>query len=393
MQYLSVLALGLGAASLAAAAPSPSANDVNVFAGKNFYANKIYAKKVDTTIKNFLKKGDLLNAARARTVKRTGTFAWISKNADIADVPGLINDALLTQLITRKKQVVEIVVYNLPDRDCSAKASDGELKLADGGVKKYEEFIDKVAAQLTSKKAQQLDFAVILEPDSLGNLITNMGIEKCAGAAEAYKNGVAYAIKKLQAKNIALYIDATHGGWLGWNDNLRPSAELYAEVVKLAGPKAKVRGLATNVSNYGQFIAPVRENYTEWSNSWDEKNYANTLAPHLEAVGFPAHFIVDVGRSGKAGIRQEWGFWCNLRGAGFGPRPTADTQDPLVDALVWAKPGGESDGTSDPSSARFDEMCAGVNAHVPAPEAGEWFDEYISALIKNAEPPIKPSWI
>src|SRR5690606_8546787 len=104
MQFLSVLALGLGAASLAAAAPSSTnANDVNVFAGKNFYANKIYAKKVDTTIKNFLKKGDFLNAARARTIKRTGTFAWISKTADLADVPGLINDALLTQTITRKK--------------------------------------------------------------------------------------------------------------------------------------------------------------------------------------------------------------------------------------------------------------------------------------------------
>lgn len=29
--------------------------------------------------------------------------------------------------------VVQMVVYNLPDRDCAAKASDGELKLSDGG--------------------------------------------------------------------------------------------------------------------------------------------------------------------------------------------------------------------------------------------------------------------
>lgn len=29
--------------------------------------------------------------------------------------------------------VVQIVVYNLPDRDCSAKASDGELHLSDAG--------------------------------------------------------------------------------------------------------------------------------------------------------------------------------------------------------------------------------------------------------------------
>ena len=38
------------------------------------------------------------------------------------------------------------VLYNFPDRDCSAKASDGELKLADGGLEKYKtEYIDPVA--------------------------------------------------------------------------------------------------------------------------------------------------------------------------------------------------------------------------------------------------------
>jgi cellulose 1,4-beta-cellobiosidase len=37
------------------------------------------------------------------------------------------------------------VLYNFPDRDCSAKASDGELKIAEGGVEKYKtEYIDPV---------------------------------------------------------------------------------------------------------------------------------------------------------------------------------------------------------------------------------------------------------
>jgi cellulase/cellobiase CelA1 len=31
--------------------------------------------------------------------------------------------------------VVQFAVYNLPDRDCSAKASDGELHLSDAGEK------------------------------------------------------------------------------------------------------------------------------------------------------------------------------------------------------------------------------------------------------------------
>lgn len=37
------------------------------------------------------------------------------------------------------------VVYNFPDRDCSAKASDGELHLADDGLGRYKrEYIDKI---------------------------------------------------------------------------------------------------------------------------------------------------------------------------------------------------------------------------------------------------------
>jgi cellulose 1,4-beta-cellobiosidase len=38
-----------------------------------------------------------------------------------------------------------------------------------------------------------------------------------------------------------------------------------------------------------------------------------------------------------------WGDWCNLKGAGFGVRPTTNTGDALVDAFVWVKPGGEGD--------------------------------------------------
>ena len=69
----------------------------------------------------------------------------------------------------------------------------------------------------------------------------------------------------------------------------------------------------------------------------------------LESSGFPAHFIVDQGRSGQQNLRQQWGDWCNIKGAGFGMRPTTDTGSPYIDAVVWAKPGGECDGTSNSS--------------------------------------------
>ena len=217
-----------------------------------------------------------------------------------------------------------------------------------------------------------------------------MKVDKCAKAAEGYKKGIAYAIEKLQFCNAALYIDAGHGGWLGWDTNLEPAAKLFAEVLKLA-KGGKVRGLATNVSNYNAYKATVPEKFTSGDNSWDESHYVNNLAPLLKKYDFPQHFIIDVGRNGQLDIRSSWSEFCNIKGAGFGQRPTTDTKDALVDALVWVKPGGESDGSSNSTSPRFDKSCTGPTSKLGAPEGGEWFNEYVVDLVKNANPPLPTS--
>ncbi|TEB20738.1 cellobiohydrolase [Coprinellus micaceus] len=375
MKYLAFLAAVLAVAPTALAVPKPApAADANPYVGVSPYAPKSYAKKLEETIKYFKGEKDHVNAGRTRTVQKIPTFAWVSKSAD-----PLVKEALAEQSKSRKKQLVQLV------------ASDGEFHLSDDGLNKYKKYIDDVAAQLSTTDAAKLKFTIVLEPDSLGNLITNMGVEKCANAADAYREGISYAIAKLQFSNAALYIDAAHGGWLGWNDNLAPSAQVYAEVLAAAqeiNPSAKVRGLAINVSNYNQYVSDPREPYTEWNNSWDEYHYVNELTPHLLEAGYPAHFIVD------QGIRTAWSQWCNIRNAGFGIRPTADQKvlnNTNVDAIVWVKPGGESDGTSDTEAVRFDENCRSEVAHVPAPEAGEWFNDFVVNLVKNADPPLKQS--
>lgn len=38
----------------------------------------------------------------------------------------------------------QFVVYDLPDRDCAALASNGEYSIADGGVDKYKNYIDTI---------------------------------------------------------------------------------------------------------------------------------------------------------------------------------------------------------------------------------------------------------
>jgi cellulose 1,4-beta-cellobiosidase len=150
--------------------------------------------------------------------------------------------------------------------------------------------------------------------------------------------------------------------------------------------------LVTNISNYNGYRLSSPPNYTEPNAQWDESRFHEAIAPFLEQNGFPAHFIVDQGRAGRQpGGRQEWGHWCNIQDSGFGPRPDINPSTEILDAIVWIKPGGESDGTSDSSAVRFDEMCVGPSAFVPAPEAGGWFQEYFEMLLINADPPLATS--
>lgn len=376
VHFTSLLLAAAAVMGSVSAAPKP---EPNPWEGKDRHVVESYGKKLDQTIAAFKAQNDTLNAARTRTVaEKVSTFTWITSRAHLSNITSTIAEAR-KQKKKGKEIVVGLVLYNLPDRDCSAGESAGELTLDNDGARIYKsQFIDPYAKLV--KEAKDLTFAIVLEPDSLGNGVTNQGIEKCAKATPFYEEGIAYAISKLQAPNLHLYIDAAHGGWLGWADNLKPTAEVFARVVALAkkrNSKSKIRGYATNVSNYNSFNAKVRENYTEWSPSWDESHYATALAPFLEAEGLPSKFIIDQGRIALPGAREEWGTWCNVAPSGFGTLPSTKTDNPLVDSIVWIKPGGESDG-----------RC-GLEG---APAAGAWFDSYVQMLVKNADPPLEPTY-
>ncbi|KAI5784694.1 1, 4-beta cellobiohydrolase [Geopyxis carbonaria] len=401
--FLPLLALA-AAATASAAAVLPPCNANNPFLHRTQYANSAYAAKLEQTIASFTAQNDTLNAARTRTVQSASTFIWISDFAGVRSFETHLAEAQRAGRRTPgKKLLVPFVVYNLPDRDCSAKASAGELSLDDGGEEKYRLFVDEVAAAI--RPYDRLEFAVILEPDSLGNAVTNMANERCAKAAPAYKRGVAYAIQKLQQRNVALYIDAAHSNWLGWPGNLEPTAKIFGEVLSLANGNAtanstaatnKIRGFATNVSNYNGYNPstpdPIYGAGPDNPN-WSELRYAHALTPYLAAQGLPAQFIIDQGRSGVQNLRETGGNWCNIDGAGFGRRPTAATGDCSVDAIIWGKPGGESDGTSAANATRFDENCVSEDAKTPAPEAGAWFDEFVQMLVKNANPLLEPTYL
>lgn len=219
-------------------------------------------------------------------------------------------------------------------------------------------------------------------------MVTNMNVAKCANAAAAYQECTQYAIKALNLPNVAMYLDAGHAGWLGWDANLPPTAKLFGKLYSDTGKPKALRGLVTNVSNYNAWNLTSAPSYAQGNKVFDESKYVQALHPLLKNEGWDAHFITDQGRSGKQPTGQlEWGHWCNALGTGFGMRPTTNTGLEIQDAFVWVKPGGECDGTSDTTAVRYDHFCGEPDAMKPAPEAGQWFQAYFEQLFKNANPP------
>jgi cellulose 1,4-beta-cellobiosidase len=64
------------------------------------------------------------------------------------------------------------------------------------------------------KKYPNAALALVIEPDSLPNLVTNANLTTCQNSADGYKQGVAYALQQLSLPNVAMYVDAGHSDWL-----------------------------------------------------------------------------------------------------------------------------------------------------------------------------------
>ncbi|KAK2007309.1 endoglucanase-6B [Colletotrichum eremochloae] len=381
MHFASVLAV-LSAFGAVSASPRHGIQDhryrravasSNPFDGRKLYANPEWAEKLEKTHSAFVSKGDTENAGKIRTIQNTGSFVWVSNTASLPDIDTAIKNARAAQQKTGEKQVVGLVLYNLPNRDCSAGESAGEFSIDKNGLQLYKDTYVKPYAQKLAA-AKDLTFAVVVEPDALANLVINKNVPLCAKAQTAYEEGIAHVISSLQYDHVNLYIDAANGGWLGWDSNLAPAAKQFSKVVKMAGKNTKIRGFSTNVSNYNPFKTDTPPSYAKGSKSYDESNYVSSLAPHLEAEGLPSRFIVDQGRVSYS--RKDWGDWCNVSPAGFGMKPGHPVDNSHIDSIVWVKPAGESDGN-----------CGLAGA----PAAGAWFDEYVQMLTKNADRSIAPS--
>ncbi|KAJ3469938.1 hypothetical protein MRS44_000037 [Fusarium solani] len=316
----------------------------NPYSGVNLWANSYYRSEVTNLA---IPKLSGAMATAAAKVADVPSYQWMDSFEHIS----LMEDTLVD--IRKANQAGgnyagQFVVYDLPDRDCAAAASNGE---------NYINTIKKIIQSYSD-----IRILLVIEPDSLANLVTNMDVAKCAKAHDAYISLTNYAVTELNLPNVAMYLDAGHAGWLGWPNNQGPAAKLFASIYKDAGKPAALRGLATNVANYNAWSLSSAPPYTQGASIYDEKSYIHAMGPLLGA---------------------EWLAWCSLH---YRPGPFWQAAHRLLDAFVWVKPGGESDGTSDTSAARYDYHCGASAALQPAPEAGTWFQAYFEQLLTNANP-------
>src|SRR6476659_8663777 len=103
------------------------------------------------------------------------------------------------------------------------------------------------------------------------------------------------------------------------------------------------------------------------------------------------HFVMDTSRLGKGSwppkavtTYKHAQTWCNPPDRGLGARPTTRTGNPLVDAYLWIKVPGESDGQCERGMGGG--TAPGRGAADPA--AGAWFDKQAAELLRFANPPV-----
>lgn len=407
------------------------AQSVNPFEGKELHVPFRYRKQVMKTIE----QSSLENKRLLRPLRKVSTAFWISKKKILypsLSKKGSFLSALWEAGSKSTPSMVTSVIYNLPNRDCAAESSTGEICCAKGsdgkcdrsssggcnsGILEYKTKYIDVIAKTVDKFCDFVPMAFIIEPDSIPNLVTNLGLPNCGSNStmSSYKISIPYAVRALKkaCPKVSIYLDAAHGNWLGWENN----ANIFVEMIKEMNITHLLRGFAINVSNYnplgtkcpsvGFCKNQMNANHKccrpdpckqakDGNPGFTELNYAEEL--HLKfstsIKGFSPRFIIDTSRNGGSANNICKETWCNFRDAGLGIKSTAKTGNELIDAFLWVKPPTESDGCTEflpngQKCPRFDKSCAqkqsvgSLPTEPRVPEAGFLFQYQLIQLTKN----------
>jgi cellulase/cellobiase CelA1 len=262
------------------------------------------------------KAGQTSTADRLAVIADQPIATWLT-NPSVTETVATVRNVVASAREQEKTPV--FVLYAIPHRDCGHWSRGGTAEDA------YLPWVRAVVRALAGSHA-----VVLVEPDSIAQIAV------CERLRDTRLPLLRKAVSELTGHGLTVYLD-------GGNENRVPVATM-ADWLRRAGVD-RVQGFATNVSNFYRVD--------------QERAYADHLA---DAIGDDPHFVIDVSRNGRG-----WrGDWCNPEGAGLGQLPHVTRGTSRLDALLWVKTPGLSDGA-----------CNG------GPAAGQWWESYALALVEN----------
>jgi endoglucanase len=314
------------AACAGAAGPAPSAGGPAVSASGFFVDPQTAAA---AQVAQWEAEGRDEDAAEISEIAREPVPLWVT--GDAAEV-----EAQTRGYVDRAEAAGQrplLVAYNIPHRDCGSFSGGGA---PDGDY--YRTWVRGLARGLDGIAA-----TVILEPDAVPHELS--GCVEGSLRDERYVL-LAEAIDELSAAGAAVYLDAGNPGFISDVDAL-------AGALQRSGV-AGAAGFSLNVAN---FIT------TE-----DNLAFGSAVSERLGG----ARFVIDTSRNGLGpypdpevdGAPR----FCNPPGRALGRPPTVQTGQELVDAYLWIKRPGESDGACRPGE----------------PPAGQWYPEYALGLAQRS---------
>ena len=423
------LAPGIAQAAQTTAAPVP---DHTIATDTRFFVPPPADGSVQQ-IAQLLKSGDPKDAALIAEMEATPAAVWLT-----GGTPDQVAQQVRTTMFEASLERAEpvFVVYDIPGRDCSQYSAGGALDTA-----AYEAWVAAVAHAVGTAHA-----VMLVEPDSLGNMPSDCGLTTSTYPftdAERFTE-LDYAVTALEDDpDTSVYLDGTNSHWQQVGNI--SSRLLQADVADTQGFFLNVSNYQTNAASedYGNWVSdciamisdpsdwaynlpadcasqyyPASVNdFSTWAltNAWYAKNMGGAVAT--------THYLIDTSRNGlgantmasyaAAPYNQPAsvistlvsGNWCDPTGAGLGLRPTANTGVPLLDAYLWVKTPGESDGQCDADGGvrawdytaytqpGWPTDAAAQNLFDPLwgiddPAAGAWFPQQALQLVQNANPPL-----
>jgi endoglucanase len=384
-------------------------------------------------IVQLLKRGDARDAALIGEMEAVPRAVWFDSGTP-AQVRQQVRQTMTEAAAERAVPV--LVAYDIPGRDCAQYSAGGALSQED-----YQAWISGFAQGIGHARA-----VVILEPDALGNLPSNCGLPASTYPftdTERYAE-IQYAVSTLEQNPGAhVYLDGTHSAWQSVGtmaqrlltadvqdaqgfflnvSNYQPDAELQDYGTWISDCIAMVTDSSSSYYNNpsacaSQYYPATESDFSTWAltTQWYAQNMGSAVAA--------THFVVDTSRNGDGpDSMQQYaaapydqpasvvstlaaGNWCNPPGSGLGLRPTASTGVPLLDAYLWVKTPGQSDGQCDSaggarawdyadySQPGWPTTAAAQSLFDPLwgtddPAAGDWFPQQALQLAQLASPPL-----